>query len=337
MSIYDEAWINFSESTDGIISENRSVILDAASKAKNYIELHTRPVCAISGGSDSDIMIDIILKFDPERKTKFVFFNTGIEMLPTKKHIPYLESKYGIVIEEHRPEMTVPASVHKYGQPFVSKNISEMIQRLQAHNFAWEDGSFEELWEKYPRCKCALKWWCNMHPPMKCGDESKLNINRHKGLKEFLMTYPPQFKISNKCCYYAKKKLGHQYYKDNKSDLNITGVRKAEGGVRADAYTSCFSQSKLGDEYRPLFWFSDKDKKAYKDHFGIEYSECYTTYGLTRTGCAGCPFGRDYEQELEILKTFEPELYKAVTYIFKDSYEYTQLFKEFRKREGFIK
>lgn len=88
MSVYDEAWINFSESTDGIISENRSVILDAASKAKRYMELHTRPVCAISGGSDSDIMLDIILKFDPERKTKFVFFNTGIEMLPTKKTHP---------------------------------------------------------------------------------------------------------------------------------------------------------------------------------------------------------------------------------------------------------
>ena len=337
MSIYDNAWIDFSESTDGIISEHRGIILDAASKAKNYLELHNRPICAISGGSDSDIMLDLVIKFDPERKTMFVFFDTGIEMIPTKKHIDYLEQKYGIVITRSRPEKTVPASVHEYGQPFISKNISEMIQRLQSHNFAWEDGSFEELWAKYPKCKCALKWWCNMHPPMKCGDESKLNIARHKGLKEFLMANPPWFKISNKCCYYAKKKLGHKYYKDNKADMNITGVRKAEGGVRADSYTSCFSQSKLGDEWRPLFWFSDKDKLAYKEHFGIEYSGCYTEYGLSRTGCAGCPFGRDYEQELDILKTYEPILYKAVTHIFKDSYEYTRMFKEFRKREGYIK
>ena len=227
--------------------------------------------------------------------------------------------------------MTVPAAVNKYGQPFISKNVSEMIQRLQAHDFAWEDGSFEELWAKYPNCKCALKWWCNMHPPMKNGDESKLNIKRHKWLKEFLMTYPPDFKISNKCCDYGKKKLGHKFYKEIDADLNITGVRKAEGGVRADSFKSCFSETKLGDAWRPLFWFSNEDKAAYKEHFNIHYSDCYSLYGLARTGCAGCPFGRDFEKELNVLQTYEPMLYKAVSNIFKDSYAYTRKFKEFRK------
>ena len=63
--------------------------------------------------------------------------------------------------------------------------------------------------------------------------------------------------------------------------------------------------------------------------FNISNSKCYTEYGLKRTGCVGCPYGRDYKHELEVIKEYEPKLYKAVTNIFKDSYEYTRKYKEF--------
>lgn len=50
-----------------------------------------------------------------------------------------------------------------------------------------------------------------------------------------------------------------------------------------------------------------------------------------RTGCAGCPFGKDFENELKIIEEYEPKLYKAVNNIFGESYEYTRKFLEFRK------
>ena len=67
---------------------------------------------------------------------------------------------------------------------------------------------------------------------------------------------------------------------------------------------------------------------------------CYTEYGLKRTGCCGCPFGRDFEFELEVLEQYEPNLYKAVCNVFKDSYEYTRKYREFckemdRKKKGY--
>lgn len=37
----------------------------------------------------------------------------------------------------------------------------------------------------------------------------------------------------------------------------------------------------------------------------------------------------DYKYELEVIKEYEPKLYRAVTNIFKDSYEYTIKYKEF--------
>ena len=111
------------------------------------------------------------------------------------------------------------------------------------------------------------------------------------------------------------------------------GIRKAEGGARSTAYKSCFDENDSGcDNYRPLFWYKDSDKIDYENAYGIEHSKCYTEYGLKRTGCAGCPFGRDFENELEVIQKYEPKLYKAVNFIFGDSYEYTRKYREFVKK-----
>ena len=70
-------------------------------------------------------------------------------------------------------------------------------------------------------------------------------------------------------------------------------------------------------------------KKIYEEHYNIEHSRCYNEYGLKRTGCAGCPFGQNFESELLAMKDHEPELFKAVNYIFKNSYEYTRKYRKF--------
>ena len=94
-----------------------------------------------------------------------------------------------------------------------------------------------------------------------------------------------------------------------------------------------FSESDDGcDNYRPLFWYKDSDKIDYENAYNVEHSDCYVVYALPRTGCAGCPFGRDFENELEVIQKYEPKLYKAVNFIFGDSYEYTRKYREFVKK-----
>lgn len=280
-------------------------------------------VCSVSGGSDSDIMVDICVKVDIHHKIRYVCFNTGLEYGATKEHIKYLEEKYGIkieIFEAWQHGMTIPKACTTYGQPFLSKTVSEFISRLQKHNFKWEDKPFEELYAEYPHCKSALMWWCNEW------QGKRNNIGWNKWLKEFLIANPPAFPISNMCCQKAKKDLAHKI----KCDLMITGVRKAEGGARATAYKNCFSE-KTGDadEYRPLFWYTKDDKRCYEEWYGIVHSKCYTEYGLPRTGCCACPCGLNLEMELEVIKEHEPNLYKAVCNVFKDSYEYTRQYREF--------
>lgn len=285
-------------------------------------------VCSISGGSDSDVMLDICTKCDKDKKIEYVWFDTGLEYQATKDHLKYLEEKYGIKIKSYKAIKPIPLTCKQYGQPFLSKQVSEYIKRLQKHNFKWEDKSFEELYQEYPKCKAALLWWCNKK---EC---NSFNIRWNKWLKEFLIENPPTFSISSVCCKYAKKDISHKLLDENGYDLNIVGVRKAEGGVRAGSYKSCFDKngkSKCGlyDNYRPLFWYKNSDKEDYENHYGIIHSRCYTEYGLKRTGCAGCPFGRDFENELEIIEKHEPKLFIAVNNIFGDSYEYTRKYREF--------
>ena len=279
---------------------------------------------SISGGWDSDIMLDLAWRVLGGRG-HFVFFDTGLEYQATKEHLKFLEHKYGIKIETEKAVMPIPLSCKKYGQPFLSKQVSEFIYRLQKHGFQWEDEGFEILCKKYPKCTAALRWWCN-----KFGEKSRFNISYNKWLKEFMIANPPDFKISNKCCTYAKKDVAKKYKADNKINLSVVGIRKAEGGARSAAYKNCFTaKDDLVDEYRPLFWYKEETKRIYDDYFGVIHSRCYSQYGLKRTGCAGCPFGRDFEAELEIIKEYEPKLYNAVNKIFGDSYEYTRKYKKF--------
>jgi 3'-phosphoadenosine 5'-phosphosulfate sulfotransferase (PAPS reductase)/FAD synthetase len=310
------------------LAKDNLTIFDSFAKAYDVIPNYKNVAVSISGGADSDILIDMFSKCDFDTKIHYIWFDTGLEYQATKDHLKELESKYNIKIDPYKAEKPIPLAVREYGQPFISKYHSAMIERLQRYNFKFEDKPFDELLKEYPNCKSALMWWCN-----KRGENSSFSIGRTKLLKEFMIENPPTFKISDKCCLWAKKKVAHKYEKENNIDLKIVGLRKAEGGIRSARFTSCFDYKKNdADYFRPIFWFKNEDKKEYEKLFNVEHSKCYTEYGLDRTGCAGCPFGKDFEKELEIIQKYEPKLYVAVNNIFKDSYEYTRKFIEFKKK-----
>lgn len=321
--------MNINEMLDeGLIPQNLEIYNSFMTTYKKFEDCNNI-LCSVSGGSDSDVMVDLFCRFAKDKVT-FVFFDTGLEYKATKEHLKYLENKYDIEIVRIRGVKPIPITCRDDGQPFLSKQVSEFISRLQRHNFKWEDRPYDELIKEYPKCSSALKWWCDDK-----GEGSMFSIRRNKWLKEFMLANPPDFKISNKCCKYSKKDPVKYFMKENDFDLNCYGVRKAEGGVRASAYKNCFTDNSTKDnkidEYRPIFWYKDDTKKVYEEFFNVIHSKCYTEYGLKRTGCAGCSYGRNFEEELKILKEHEPNLYKAVNNIFGKSYEYTRKYREFCK------
>ena len=317
-------------------SPEDEAIIKSLVKTNSYLKRYDKIICSISGGSDSDIILDLCEKFNTKNNITYVFFDTGLEFNATKKHLKYLERKYNIDIKVEKAVKPIPTCCKEYGQPFLSKQVSEWISRLQRHNFDWKNatGTFKQLLKQYPNCKAALRWWCNDYKTSAKGRQSSFNIDFNQYLKEFMMKYPPKFQISNKCCLYAKKKVAINCKKDGNYDLSIYGVRKAEGGARQAAYKTCFSENSSGiDEFRPIFWYLNEDKRIYEEAYEIKHSNCYTKYGLKRTGCAGCPYSRNFEEELEVMEKYEPKLFKAVNNIFADSYAYTRKYRKFVEKK----
>ena len=314
-------------------SEN-GVIFDSYVKAKSVLEKHENAMCSISGGADSDIVMDIIARLDADHCVDYVWYNTGLEYKATKDHLDYLEDRYGVKIKREKALKSVPTCCKEYGQPFISKFISDMLSRLQRHNFQWEIDSTDVLMKRYDRCKNPIYWWNNENGK-DIVNGRQINVNRfnialHEYLKEYMISNPPQFQISSTCCEWSKKKTAKHVQQEY--DLAIVGVRKAEGGIRSTTYKNCYEFSKTYNVqyYRPIFWYTNKDKDDYKRLFDIKNSDCYEVWGFTRTGCVGCPFSKYLERDLAIVQQYEPQLYKACNNAFKDSYEYTRKYHEFR-------
>ena len=65
-------------------------------------------LCSISGGSDSDDMMDIVWRCDKSNKVKYVWFDTGLEYQATKDHLEYLEKKYNVTIYRYKAIKSIP-------------------------------------------------------------------------------------------------------------------------------------------------------------------------------------------------------------------------------------
>lgn len=314
---------------------------------------HPNAICSYSGGSDSDIMIDLIertrnlFELPP---VKYVFFNTGLEMKATKDHVKSTSEKYGVEIETVRPKIGIVTAAHKYGIPFVSKIMSAGLSEWQKKgvplSIAEEYDQAEnkaakrkELKERYPKCESLINFLCCCNSAGEPRPNIQLVINSSKYMRDFIAEYPPDFQISAKCCDYCKKQVAHQVQKDY--DMIITGERRDEGGMRSvprkDNTSLCFTETSSGQyRLRPLYYVSDTDKLWYKKYYGIRYSDAYEVYGLTRTGCCGCPISYKAVDDLEKIRLYEPNVVKAAWNIFGKSYEYRQMYntyKQQRKRE----
>lgn len=315
------------------MTKDYPVIFDTFEMAEHVLSQHEKIMCSVSGGSDSDVVVDILTKLDPDKQIHYVWFDTGVEYAATKEHLDFLENKYGITIERVRPYKTIPWVVKMWGQPFLSKTVSRNIERLQRNNFQWEDEPYEVLIQKYPKCQSPIRWWCNKYTTRSGALRSVFNISNNGRLKDFLIQNPPWFRISAECCDSVKKKTARSVVKQGEYDLEILGVRVFEGGIRKFAYDQCYMRTKKkGDLYLPILWYNDQDKADYCNIFGVTHSRCYTQYGFQRTGCVCCPFSKDVLSELEVIDVHEPKIAVAAKNIFADSYKYTRMWLEFRSR-----
>lgn len=312
---------------------------------------HPNAICSYSGGSDSDILIDII---ETARhlfglpQVKYCFFNTGLEMQATKAHVKEIAEKYGVEITEYRPQKNIVLATREYGVPFISKIVSNALDTVQKKNLPLsikeeydnaEDKAAKraELRERYPKSEQGINFLCCCNSAGEPRPNIQLVINSSEYLYDFMVENPCDFKISAKCCDYCKKHIAHKVQKN--FEMVITGERRDEGGMRSVPKsenangTMCFSETADGKfRFKPLYYVSDADKAWYKERFGIRYSDAYEVYGLKRTGCCGCSISARAVEDLEIIKPYEPNVVKAAWNIFGKSYQYRKMYNDYKAR-----
>ena len=319
-----------------LLETGNLAIADMAMKCESVLSGHDKALVSISGGADSDVMLDLCerVRTVTDCHVDYVFYDTGLEYRATKEHIGFLEDNYGVSIRRQRAVKTIPVCAREYGQPFVSKMVAHHMGTLQRHDFGWDDATLPILKLRYPSApESSLKWWCNSYQKTH-GAYNSYCVNYNRWLGEFIIDNPPWFKVSSKCCTYAKKRTKEALLREGDWTVELVGVRRAEGGVRSLSST-CFIRGgayKGVDAYRPLFWMSSDDMAAYCETFGIVHSDCYERWGFKRTGCVGCPFNRVVFDDLAMAEVFEPNLVRAARKVFADSYEYTRMYREYRER-----
>lgn len=315
-----------------------------------HLSEHPSAICSYSGGADSDILIDVIerarnlFKLPP---VKYAFFNTGLEMKATRDHVKATAEKYGVEITEYRPKVNIVQAVRKNGVPFVSKIMSAGLSEWQkkgiplsiADEYAAAEDKIAkraELKERYPKCESVINFLCGCNSKGEERPHIQLVINSSRYMLDFIRECPPDFQISAKCCDYCKKQLAHRMQKGY--DMIITGERRDEGGMRSvprkDNTSLCFTEAGNGQfRFRPLYYVSDADKAWYKDYYGIRYSDAYEVYGLTRTGCCGCPISYKATEDLAMIEKYEPQVVKAAYNIFGKSYEYRKKYNAYKAQK----
>lgn len=316
--------------------------------AKRLIE-HPNAICSYSGGSDSDIMLDLtertreMFGLPPVR---YAFFNTGLEMAATREHVREVERKYRVEITEHRPKINIVQATRRYGVPFVSKIMSAGLGEWQkkgvplgiADEYAAAQDKMakrRELSARYPHCESLINFLCCCNREGEPRPHIQIVISSSKYMLDFIREHPPQFRISAECCTYCKKAIAHSVQKD--FEMIITGERRDEGGMRSvprqgEANKAmCFGETASGQfRLRPLYYVSDADKAWYKNEYKIRYSDAYEIYGLTRTGCCGCPISYKAASDLELIRPHEPNVVKAAWAIFGESYRYREEYNTYK-------
>lgn len=236
---------------------------------------------SFSGGKDSIVLHHLIDMAIPGNRIPRVYINTGIEYVKILQFVRQL-AKEDDRIQIINSSVPIKKMLEEKGYPFKSKEHSKMVSVFQ-------NGS---------SCRSVDYY---------LGKEGHKMLTCPKALL-YQFTEDFKIKISDKCCTELKKKSFKKWICMSHKTIAITGLRKEEGGVRA-AHSGCmvFDKNEKLKYFKPLNPISEAFENWLISKFKIELCELYyPPYNFKRTGCKGCPFSLDLQEQLEIMEHYLP-------------------------------
>ena len=267
---------------------------------------------AFSGGKDSTVLSSLVDLALPDNDIPRVYADTGIELNMIRDFVYKLKEK-DKRIKIIKPSVPIIKSLEEDGFPFKSKNHAHHVERFNRIGMCPSVKSYlgEGKWGKKHQCPKILRY-------------------------QFDDDFKDRLLISDKCCVNLKEKPLEKWSKEHKKPYAIVGIRKDEGGRRENAVCTLFVNNKL-KRFQPL----SVVEKAWEDWFiqeyNIEICPIYLPpYNFDRTGCKGCPFSRNLQQELDTLEKHFPEEKKQCEILWKPVYdEYRRLNYRLKKTSTF--
>lgn len=278
------------------------------------VDLEKNAYISFSGGKDSTILHYLIDMALPGNKIPRVFINTGIEYNYIVEFVNELASKDNrfVII---KPSQAIKPMLENFGYPFKSKQHS--------HNLAiyWRNKDKKEF-------NLSLKRYLGIiesNTLFRCPNQLKYQFTKSFNLK-----------CSDMCCMKMKKEPVKKWQKENNRNIALTGMRKEEGGQRA-SLKGCVITDKSNNivKFHPLLVVNDNFENWFIQKNNIKLCKLYyEPFNFKRTGCKGCPFALDLQEQLTIMETYLPNERKQCEMIWEPVYkEYRRLDYRLKKDE----
>ena len=151
----------------------------------------------------------------------------------------------------------------------------------------------------------------------------------------YQFTESNKLKISDKCCVKLKEEPLINWSRNNKKGIAIIGIMQEEGGRRTQSTCLRFSGKKL-KKFQPLVPITKDWEEWFIKTYNIKICDIYKEpYNFKRTGCKGCPFAINIQNELDTLQKYFPNERKQCEIIWKPVYEeYRRLGYRLRKNDN---
>lgn len=299
------------------MDEFEFVLEDRIAKIKSInkqYDLENNAYISFSGGKDSAILHHLIDLALPNNHIPRVFINTGIEYLDIVRFVKELSKKDNrfVIIA---PTKNIKETLETYGYPFKSKQHS--------HNVAIYQRNVDKK-----ELNLSLKRYLNIiesNTLFKCPKKLNYQFNENFDIK-----------ISDECCNRLKKIPVKNWCKNNNKTITLTGMRKEEGGQRASIGCITTKKDKLV-KFHPLLVVSDKWENEFIKKFNIKLCKLYyPPYNFKRTGCKGCPFSLELQDQLDTMEKYLPNERKQCEILWQPVYEeYRQIGYRLRKETNF--
>ena len=279
------------------MTEFEFLLADRIQKIKSINELYdleNNSYISFSGGKDSTVLHYLIDEAIPGNKIPRVYINTGIEYKKVVDFVKQQKDKDNR-IQIIKPSQNIRNILDNFGYPFKSKEHSHYLMTFQNSGIG----------------KTVDKYLHRKDTKFKCPEKLKYQFSESFKLK-----------ISDKCCYKLKKDVVKEWEKQNKKTIVITGMRADEGGLRA-SHKSCavFDEQKLV-KFHPLNPLTEEFIDWYIKERKINLCELYyPPFNFQRTGCKGCPYSLDLQNQLDVMSIYLPDERKQCEMIWKPVYE----------------